>query len=171
MTRRNLVIVRHAKADRPSGVADVDRPLNERGHADAAAAGAWLAANGYVPDVVLCSPSRRTRQTWHDLAVAMAEKAPGTSPSVTYAREIYDGGAAHLLELVQRVDPQARTVMVIGHNPTISAFTADLDPGTTLDSDGLRTSGIAVHAVPGDWKRVAPGSAAITALHPPYGSR
>ena len=64
MSERTLVILRHAKAERPAELADADRPLTQRGHADAAAAGAWLAARGYRPDLVLCSPAKRTRQTW-----------------------------------------------------------------------------------------------------------
>ena len=170
MTRRNLVIVRHAKADRPPGVADVDRALTARGHADAAAAGAWLAENGYLPDVVLCSPTRRTRQTWHDLAMALSEQSHGHAPTVTYAREVYDGNAAALLNLLHRVDPLARTVMIVGHNPMISAFAAQLDPGARLDSDGLRTSGIAVHAIAGEWDQIGPGAAALSAVHTPRAS-
>ena len=46
------MLLRHAKADNPPAVADIDRPLTARGHADAAAAGAWLAHRGYVPDLV-----------------------------------------------------------------------------------------------------------------------
>ena len=41
--------MRHAKAERPDGVADIDRPLTQRGHADAAAVGAWLAHHDYGP--------------------------------------------------------------------------------------------------------------------------
>jgi phosphohistidine phosphatase len=82
---RTLVLLRHAKADRPNGVPDVDRPLTERGHADSALAGAWLVKHGYVPDLVLASPSRRTRQTWHSVAVALANAG---SPTVRYERDI-----------------------------------------------------------------------------------
>lgn len=169
MTRRNLVIVRHAKADRPPGVADADRPLTDRGHADAASAGAWLAEKGYHPEVVLCSPSRRTRQTWHDLAVALSDTSRGTSPTVTYSRQVYEGDVTALIELVRGIDPQAHTAMVVGHNPAISTFAARLDPGTKLDSDGLRTSGISVHRVPGEWSDVAPGQAPVVALYPAPG--
>src|SRR5262245_36911337 len=114
---RTLVLLRHAKADRPSGVADVDRPLTERGHADAAAAGAWLAKQHYVPDLVLCSPSRRTRQTWHSVAVALAKAG---SPTVRYERAIYDGTAHDMMALMQSVDNSHHVVMLVGHNPTIS---------------------------------------------------
>jgi phosphohistidine phosphatase len=157
---RTLVLLRHAKADRPNGVADVDRPLTDRGHADSAAAGAWLAKQGYAPELVLCSPSKRTRQTWHSVAVALAKAA---SPTVRYERELYEGGASDLLKVVQTADPQARVVMVIGHNPSISLLSQVLDPGSGLDSDGLRTCGIAIHSVSGAWSDLK--KAALKAVH------
>ena len=72
VTTRTLVILRHAKAANPEGVADPDRPLTSRGHADAAAAGAWLAHRDLQPDLVLCSSARRTRETWHGVALALS---------------------------------------------------------------------------------------------------
>ncbi len=145
---RTLVLLRHAKADRPNGVADIDRPLTDRGHADSAAAGAWLAKQGHAPDLVLCSPSKRTRQTWHSVVVAAALSS---APTVRYERDIYDGGADELLKVVQSADPAARVVVLIGHNPSISSLSQLLDPQSGLDSDGLRTCGLAVHAVSTEW--------------------
>jgi phosphohistidine phosphatase len=144
--RRTLVILRHAKADRPSGVADVDRPLTDRGHADAAAVGAWLASRGYAPDVVLCSPARRTRQTWHGVALALTG-----APEVRYEPDLYAGGVHAVLSLIAGVPESAGTVLVVGHNPTVSLLSTRLDRAAGNDSDGLRTSGIAVHARDGDW--------------------
>jgi len=157
---RTLVLLRHAKADRPNGVADVDRPLTDRGHADSAAAGAWLAKQGYAPDLVLCSPSKRTRQTWHSVAVALARAA---SPTVRYERELYDGGAEDLLKVIQTADPAARVVMVIGHNPSVSLLSELLDSDSELDSDGLRTCGIAIHTVSAAWSALK--TADLSAVH------
>lgn len=156
---RTLVLLRHAKADRPNGVADVDRPLTDRGHADSAAAGAWLAKQGYAPDLVLCSPSKRTRQTWHSVAVALARAA---SPAVRYEGELYDGAAEDLLKVIQTADAGARVVMVIGHNPSVSILSELLDPDSDLDSDGLRTCGIAIHDVSVAWADLK--AASLTAV-------
>jgi phosphohistidine phosphatase len=146
--QRTLVLLRHAKADRPAGVADTDRPLTDRGHADAAAAGAWLTNQGYVPDLVICSPARRTRQTWHSVAVALAGAG---SPTVRYERPLYDETPDELLTLMQSIESDFRTVLVIGHNPTVSQLSMLLDKEGGIDSDGLRTCGIAVHRAFGDW--------------------
>jgi phosphohistidine phosphatase len=157
---RTLVLLRHAKADRPNGVADVDRPLTDRGHADSAAAGAWLAKQGYAPDLVLCSPSKRTRQTWHSVAVALARAA---SPTVRYERELYDGAAEDLLKVIQTAHAGARVVMVIGHNPSVSTLSQLLDPDSDLDSDGLRTCGIAIHEVSAAWADLK--TASLSTVH------
>jgi phosphohistidine phosphatase len=162
MKERTLVLVRHAKADRPSGVADLDRPLTARGHADAAAAGGWLARHGHRPDLVICSPSKRTRQTWHGISVALADDA---APAVHYEDRAYDGGAGDLLALARKAGDKVGTVLVIGHNPGISLLSAVLDPGAGGDSDGLRTSGVAVHRVTCRWSDLAAGSATLTDTH------
>jgi phosphohistidine phosphatase len=154
-----LVILRHAKADRPNGVADEDRPLSDRGHADAAAAGVWLVDAGLLPELVLCSPARRTRQTWHGVALGLP-----VSPAVRYDPVLYGGSARTLLAAVRSAAPEAFTLLLIGHNPGLSDLSATLDPDRA-DSDGLRTAGIAVHAIDGDWIDVAAGQARLAAAH------
>jgi phosphohistidine phosphatase len=154
------VIVRHAKAERPAGVADLDRPLTQRGHADAAAAGAWLAARGYRPDLVLCSPAKRTKQTWRGVSVALA----GTpAPEVRYESALYYGGPEEALDLVREVPETIGAVLLVGHNPGVSMLSALLDRGATRDSDGLRTCGIAVHRLNGAWTDYSAGAAPVTA--------
>lgn len=161
MTERTLVLLRHAKAARAAEVPDIDRPLTPRGHADAAAAGAWLLRREVLPDVVLCSPARRTRQTWHAVAVALAEAA---QPAVTYRGEVYHTDARTVLGLVREVDDDATTVLLIGHNPTISDVSALLAPSCDGDA-GLRTAGIAVHRARVPWSRLGAGDAALVAQY------
>jgi phosphohistidine phosphatase len=159
-----LVILRHAKAANPDGVADVNRPLTKRGRADAVVAGEWLVARGYTPDLVLCSPSRRTRETWHGVASALTQ-----APAVSYVEDIYAAGVDDVLAVVTGVDPDAGTVLLIGHNPALSELSARLDPVASA-GDGLATAGIAVHTVEGDWADLsqAPIAAAHTARAPAF---
>lgn len=167
---RTLVLLRHAKAEQPrEDGADGERPLTTRGHADAAAAGAWLARHALLPDVVLCSPALRTRQTWHGLAMGMTGSPPeggptGSSPAVRYEPTAYDARPEELLELVRTVAPDAGTVLLVAHNPGISLLSALLDP-QRADPDGLRTTDLVVHRPTTRWAALAPGSAPITARH------
>ncbi len=202
MTERTLVILRHAKAERPGDPPDVERPLTTRGHADATAAGTWRASHDLYPDLVLCSPARRARQTWDAVATALAAASTGpagtgpagtgpagtgpagteptgtepagTEPAgtgpeqptpVRYESGLYDSGAQALLRLIQQAPPQANTVLVVGHNPTLSLLSAMLDPAGPAASAGLATSGIAVHTVPGGWPTLHPGGATQRAAH------
>jgi phosphohistidine phosphatase len=182
MTDRYLILVRHAKAERPEDVADIDRPLTPRGHADAAAAGVWLVHREMAPDLVLCSPAKRARQTWHGIALGMAELAvtgpqsaaaggstsevaPGGGPTVQYDPMVYEGDAQDLLDRVRAVDDQAGIVLLIGHNPAVSQLSATLDPAAEPAAEGLRTCGIAVHRKTTTWRQWDSGTAALETVH------
>jgi phosphohistidine phosphatase len=153
------VILRHAKAANPEGVADEERPLSDRGHADAAVAGAWLLHSGLVPDLVLCSPSRRTRQTWHGVAVALP-----SAPVVHYEKALYGASVRTLLATVRAAGEDVATVLLIGHNPGLSDLSVLLDP-ERADPDGLRTAGVAVHGLVGAWSDFGNGTAGLAAAH------
>ncbi|PZF99839.1 SixA phosphatase family protein [Micromonospora deserti] len=163
---RRLVLLRHAKAEQPGERPDVERPLTTRGRADAAAAGAWLARHELLPDVVLCSATRRTRETWHSVAMGMTGSPPeggsaGPAPVVRYEADAYEAHPEDLLALVGGVDPTARTVLLIAHNPGISLLSALLDP-ERADQDGMRTADVVVHRTTADWAELGPGRAVIT---------
>ncbi|WP_091253405.1 SixA phosphatase family protein [Micromonospora matsumotoense] len=173
---RTLVLLRHAKAEQPGNGPDVERRLTARGHADAAAAGAWLARQALLPDVVLCSAARRTRQTWHDVALGMTGVPPeggpaGTAPVVRYAAAAYEAHPDDLLDLVRMVEPEAHTVLLVAHNPGISLLSALLDP-ELADREGLRTTDLAVHRTTRavhrtttSWADLTPGDSPIIARH------
>jgi phosphohistidine phosphatase len=159
MTDRVLVLLRHAKAEHPAKLADVDRPLTPRGHADSGAAGAWLASQGLVPHLVLCSPSRRTRDTWHSVKLAL-----GVRTKPVFDPRLYDGTVAEMVELISETASNVDTVLVIGHNPALSMLSALLDPAGG-PPDGLRTCGLAVHRMTGAWSGASQGEAPLVTVH------
>ena len=166
MTSRKLVLLRHAKAETPGELLDFDRQLTERGRADAGAAGAWLAAQNVRPDLVLCSSATRTRQPWHGVAVALAQAAPeGDAAEVRYEDRLYHGGRTEVVDLLRAVPESVETVVIIGHNPTLSDVSLLLRPdGGAPATEGLKTAGIAVHEVD-DWSTTEPGSMPLIAEH------
>ncbi|MER7440129.1 SixA phosphatase family protein [Micromonospora avicenniae] len=162
---RTLVLLRHSKAEQSEEGPDADRPLTTRGRADAESAGAWLAKHGLLPDVVLCSTARRTRETWHGVAMGMTGSPPeggsaGPRPDVRYEADAYEAHPDDLLALVRRVDPAARTVLLIAHNPGISLLSALLDAGRAPEE--LRTTELAVHRSAGPWVELDRGRAQLT---------
>ncbi len=128
---RTLVLMRHAAAANPGRYSDHDRPLTDSGTADAAAAGTWLADRLGRIDLVLCSTALRARQTWQ----ATALDAP-----VRYLDELYGGGIEDIVEILAGTPAEARTVLVLGHAPTIPATAHDLATIAEL-ADGGATAG------------------------------
>jgi len=60
---RTLILLRHAKSDRDSRVAeDYARPLSKRGRDAALGVGQWLERQHLRPEWVVCSPAARTRE-------------------------------------------------------------------------------------------------------------
>lgn len=110
---RRLALMRHAKSawdsDAPT---DHERPLNPRGRRDAPRMGAWLVAQGWVPDLVVLSDSARTRETWARLAPSLP-----TRPEVMESRLLYHAGLAALRQHAAGWPDGARTVLALGHNP------------------------------------------------------
>ena len=143
------MLLRHAKSDWPD-VSDQARPLAKRGRRDAPAVGRWLRDHGYLPDVVVCSTARRTRQTWELIAPVL-----DGSPSVTFEPRAYGASAMALLYLASELPGRCRNALIIGHNPGISDLAASLDAGESH----LRfpTAAVAVLEFGGDWPDLAPG--------------
>ena len=109
-----VIFLRHAKSDWHAGASnDIERPLNKRGRSAAAAVGTFLAAAGHVPDLVLCSPATRTRQT-----LELAKEAGGWNCPTETANELYYGSVHDMITLAcQR---RAPVTMLVGHEPTTS---------------------------------------------------
>ena len=113
---RRLLLLRHAKSDRPPGVSDIDRPLDARGREAAPRMGAYLAREGLRPDLALVSPSRRTRETWEAVATAL-DAVP-----FEIVESIYEAPPASLLAAVRAGPDTAGTLILVGHNPGTEAL-------------------------------------------------
>ena len=157
---RTLVLLRHAKAEPPGEGPDAERALTERGRADAQAAGRWLADQGIRPQLVFCSAARRTRETWEGVAVTL------TGARANYSTALYAGGRTEVIDLLHTVPEEIDTVLVIGHNPTMSDVSILLRPyDTETDMSGLRTAGLAVHRTDRAWAQTEPGSMELVLEH------
>jgi phosphohistidine phosphatase len=154
-----LILLRHAEAQpAPPGGEDAVRRLSGRGEQEARSAGEWLKNHGKKPDRVLCSPSERTCATGA-LALAALESAPGMQT----AEEIYNATPGELLALLdQHID--ARTVLLIGHNPGIERLVALLVEGRSDEFRGMPPAGLAVLHLDG---ALEPGNARLDAFWSP----
>lgn len=135
---RELLLLRHAEAMSvgPDG-RDTERPLSLHGETQARAAGAWLAEHGAAPDVVLCSPARRTQMTAD--AVGSALRAP--QPQFIHA--IYRATPGELLALVESHAPDAHQVLLVGHNPGMEELLALMTEGRSAAARGMSPATVA----------------------------
>ncbi len=107
-----LIVLRHAKSAWPADTDDHDRPLSARGRVDAPTVGQRLRALGWVPDVVVSSDALRTRETWEALAPALGA---AVQPRLTGL--LYHAGLAEVRATLPALAANARTALVLGHNP------------------------------------------------------
>jgi phosphohistidine phosphatase len=106
------MFLRHAKSSWPSsGMPDAARPLSERGQAAARLMGAYMAHHSLIPDRILCSPARRTRDTWAGIATQWP-----ANMDVVFDQSLYEATPQSILSVI-RAQQAARTLLVIGHNP------------------------------------------------------
>ncbi|ODA68472.1 2,3-bisphosphoglycerate-dependent phosphoglycerate mutase [Methyloligella halotolerans] len=117
-----LSLLRHAKSSwKNPGMADIDRSLSSRGRVAAPVMGDAIAERGMVPDLVLCSSARRTRET-----LDLASQAWEPPPAVEYREELYHAAPDTLLDIVREQMPETKHLMLIGHNPGFHLFGFDL---------------------------------------------
>lgn len=141
---RLLILMRHGKSAYPEGVYDHDRPLNERGMAQAALAGEWMASDGLSIDAALCSTATRTRMTLEQT---------GVDAPVEYVSDLYGGTPSEIFETVRLYAPaDAETVLVVGHFPGMPEAALSLDPSGDIDS--FPTSAYAVVGISVPWDRL-----------------
>lgn len=153
-----LILMRHAKSDLPGkALGDFDRKLSKRGKTDAPRMGRELARRGLIPEKVLCSPARRTRET---LKLILEEM--GAGPSVVYDEILYTfgDGVAYLERL--RKEKHGGPLLLMGHNPSVQNLALRLctrgDPAL-LAAIGRKfpTAAAAIIMLPeDDWSELSP---------------
>ncbi len=151
---RELILLRHAHAEAATtGQADLDRPLSTVGLAEAEAAAKWLKENNLLPDRVLCSPARRTRETLEAVlsVIGYAEQ--------TIKDAIYEATPGALASLIDD-NREAERLLVVGHNPGLEQLVALMNTGESSDYRGMPPAAIAVLTFPAK-ADVEPGVATL----------
>jgi phosphohistidine phosphatase len=114
---KRLLLLRHAKTvPGGPGIDDHARKLSARGREDAPLMGRYMRKNELIPELVLCSTSRRTVETV-ELVVAEWKLRPETE----YIQALYLAAPHTIVEMVRDVAARVESVMVVGHNPGMEA--------------------------------------------------
>ena len=128
---RQLLLLRHAKSSWDDAAqSDHARPLNQRGRIAAAAMRKVFRNLGLVPDVVLVSSARRTRQTLE--ALAPWDETPIVEPM----DGLYLATPAQILTIISGVAETVRSLMVVGHNPGLHELAMMLTGAHAVSSNG-----------------------------------
>jgi phosphohistidine phosphatase len=163
---RKLFVLRHAKSswDNP-GLDDHERPLAPRGQRACAVMAEHLRANAIEPELVLCSSSRRTRETLEGVAPA-GHRA--------IEPELYSATAGALVDRLRRLPDEVGSVMLIGHNPAMQMLVLRLarrdadvaDVRATVERK-FPTGALATLTFDCGWSELGPGSGRLSALVTP----
>lgn len=101
--------------------------------------GALLRKDDLVPDRILASSARRTRET-----AGQAAAAAHFSGAIDELDELYLADPEAYITAVRRNAPDARRVLVVGHNPGLEALALIL----TGDPVALPPAGLVVCSLP-----------------------
>jgi len=131
---RRLMLLRHAKSDRPDNVDDHARPLAERGRQACPLMGVYIAEQGLVPDLAIVSTARRAMETWELVRAAF----PKDIMQIDEAR-IYDASAKMILDVINEAAPDIKALLLVGHNPGFHELALKLiGTGSQPDMSRLR---------------------------------
>lgn len=163
---KTVYLLRHAKSDwGVPGLADHDRPLNERGQTAAPRMAAYIKAKRYKIGLVLCSSARRTVETLNLVKPSLGDV------KAKIEEALYLAEAGQLLERLKRVDDKVESVMFVGHNPGMEQFAQALStsPATEAQEKSHRrmrekfsTCALAVIKLPiASWRDARPGAGVL----------
>jgi phosphohistidine phosphatase len=160
---RRVYLLRHAKSSwKDRSLADRERPLAGRGRRAAEAVAGHLEAEGIQPDLVLCSPARRARET-----LERVEAAFGDPVETRLDEALYGASEAELLACLRALAQEIDSVMVIGHNPGLEELALALaSQGAQLARmrEKYPTAALATIDLPAeDWRTIERGSGKLVA--------
>jgi phosphohistidine phosphatase len=144
---KQLLIIRHAKSSWDFSVMnDFDRPLNERGHADAPKMAKRLLDKKIDIDAFISSAAKRALTT----ATYFAETYDVKKKDIIKVDELYHAPVKMFYTVITTINNKYNTVAIFSHNPGITDFVNEL---TDTSIDNMPTCGIYAIAInTNDWK-------------------
>jgi len=106
-----------AKADAEAqGESDFDRELTSTGMSQSYEMGKILAAENISLQLIISSSSSRTKST----AETLAQLTGYTLDKVIYSEAAYNGSMRNMMEIINNLNEEIESVMLVAHNPGIS---------------------------------------------------
>jgi len=134
---KEIIFVRHAKSDWGNEyLKDVDRHLSEKGYRDAYFSSEWFLKNKNKPELILASTATRALNT----ALIFTRAMGLDMKNFALEEKIYEASLKTLLSVVRTLDNSLASVMLFGHNPSLTSICNELSDD--LFFDDIPTCGI-----------------------------
>jgi phosphohistidine phosphatase len=114
-----LILMRHGHAEESRD--DYARRLTDTGRSAARRAGEALARSGFSPQRIVSSPAPRALET-----AALVAEACGNTGAVEIDDTLYLAEEGAYLAALQSLPAKLQSVVLVGHNPTLSALARKL---------------------------------------------
>ncbi len=158
--KRKLYLLRHSYAEPPGDGSDFNRGLTMEGLTAVRALGRKLGEEDFNPDVIISSNAVRAEDT----AINLTEELGISEQVITYEEKIYEASVRELLEIVNEFEDADKSVLLIGHNPTLSFFGEYL---TGNGFSGMEPCGLLTIKFESAWNEISQGTGNFVSYYHP----
>ncbi len=117
---KRLILMRHGDALN-SITDDHMRELSEKGQSEVMVTANYIKSH-YKIEHILCSSAKRNMQT-----LDLFRKVSGVDVHAEFSDDIYENDPVILRSLLSNISSNAKTILLLGHNPTLFTFALELD--------------------------------------------
>ncbi len=149
VSSKTLIIVRHGKSSWDyESLADIDRPLKERGVRDAFDMAGRMKKQGLIPQRIITSSAIRAIHT----AIIFSRILEVFKEKIIICEELFHADASEIVNIIGTTPADIDSLMIFGHNP---GFTRLVNILSNLSISNLPTSGMVLLVFNTDnWKRI-----------------
>ena len=134
--KRELILIRHTKSSWSNlSVSDFDRPLKKDREDDAKNMARKLKELQLQPDLIICSPALRIKQT----AECFCDILKYDYSRIQLEKSIYESTEEEILAVIRATDANVKALVIIAHNPSLTYFVNNF---LSQKIDELPTTGV-----------------------------
>jgi len=149
---KNLYLLRHAKSSWDDfTLKDFDRPLSTRGIQDADLMGNFFKSKRKGLDLVVSSPSKRTKET-------LDHFFNKTTQNIIFDETIYHSSEQNIYSVLKHIEEDIKSLMIVGHNPSMHEFSESFS-GQFIEK--FSTCGLASFEFDDEWANVCEDSGTL----------
>ena len=142
---KELILIRHSNAESDSfNMSDFERKLSNKGIKRAKYQASEMQIRGKVPDLIITSTAVRAIETTNIFIEILGKDLPVKEVAFLYE----DFTTSDFFNLINSINNSYSTVMLVGHNPTISSMAYRLDSDISIS---FRPCEISIYNVGDSW--------------------